>query len=274
MSQTDASDAERTATPTGVPSGSPASPPETHGLTVWAEIDLAALEANVRTLRALAPTSEFMAVVKADAYGHGLLPVARAAVRGGATWLGVAQFAEAFALRDAGITTRLLTWLSVPGADFAGAVERDVDLSASAPWVLDEIASAASALGRTARVHLKVDTGLGRGGAFGADWTTLVQHARRHEAERHPQCRRHLDPLRARRLARSTPPCWPSRNASSRPSPRPSGRVSRRGAPPRQLRRDPGAPLGPRRPRAARDRDVRPDPGAAGRRRLRPATPS
>ncbi len=77
MSQTDASDAERTATPAGVPSGSPTSPPETHGLTVWAEIDLAALEANVRTLRALAPTSEFMAVVKADAYGHGLLPVAR-----------------------------------------------------------------------------------------------------------------------------------------------------------------------------------------------------
>ncbi len=80
MSQIDASDAERTATPAA---GNPTSPPETHGLTVWAEIDLAALEANVRTLRALAPTSEFMAVVKADAYGHGLLPVARAAVRGG-----------------------------------------------------------------------------------------------------------------------------------------------------------------------------------------------
>ncbi|GAA2496225.1 alanine racemase [Terrabacter carboxydivorans] len=173
MSQIDASDADRTATPA----------PDTHGLTVWAEIDLAALEANVRTLRALAPTSEFMAVVKADAYGHGLLPVARAAVRGGATWLGVAQFAEAFALRDAGLTTRLLTWLSVPGADFAGAVRRDIDLSASAPWVLDEIAAAASALGRTARVHLKVDTGLGRGGAYGPDWTTLVQHARHVEAE-------------------------------------------------------------------------------------------
>ena len=85
--------------------------PDTRGLTVWAEIDLTALEANVRTLRALAPESEFMAVVKADAYGHGLLPVARAALRGGATWLGAAQFAEAFALRDAGITTRLLTWL-------------------------------------------------------------------------------------------------------------------------------------------------------------------
>ncbi|GAA5022314.1 alanine racemase [Terrabacter aeriphilus] len=155
----------------------------TLGRTVWAEIDLAALEANVRTLRERASGSEFMAVVKADAYGHGLLPVARAALRAGATWLGVAQLPEAVALRDAGITARLLTWLSVPGTDFAAAVARDIDLSASAPWVLDEIAAAARSLGRTARVHLKVDTGLGRGGAYGQDWTTLVRHARPLEAE-------------------------------------------------------------------------------------------
>jgi len=180
MSQIDASDAERTSPSAGA-SAEPV--PETRGLTVWAEIDLPALEANVRTLRGLAPSSEFMAVVKADAYGHGLLPVARAALRAGATWLGAAQFAEAFALRDAGLTTRLLTWLSVPGSDFAGAVSRDIDLSASAPWVLDEVAAAASAVGRPARVHLKVDTGLGRGGAYGADWGDLVRHARRFEAE-------------------------------------------------------------------------------------------
>ncbi|GAB3067726.1 alanine racemase [Intrasporangium mesophilum] len=158
-------------------------PAQTVGTTMWAEVDLDALAANVRTLRGLAPSSEFMAVVKADAYGHGLLPVARTAIGAGATWLGVAQFDEAFALRDAGLTTRLLTWLSVPGSDFAGAVARDIDLSASAPWVLDEIAAAARSLGRTARVHLKVDTGLGRGGAFGPDWGTLVRHARPLEAE-------------------------------------------------------------------------------------------
>lgn len=158
--------------------------PSTHGTTVWAEVDLDALAANVRTLRSLAPSSQFMAVVKADAYGHGLLPVARTAVAAGATWLGAAQFAEAFALRDAGLTEpRLLTWLSVPGSDFAGALARDIDLSASAPWVLDEIATAARALGRTARIHLKVDSGLGRGGAYGADWGVLVDHARRLEAE-------------------------------------------------------------------------------------------
>ncbi|HET9632875.1 MAG TPA: alanine racemase [Terrabacter sp.] len=182
MSQIDVPDAGPAATPATAPA-TVRDELETRGLTVWAEIDLAAVEHNVRTLRALAPSSELMAVVKADAYGHGLLPVARAALRGGATWLGTAQFAEAFALRDAGIATRLLTWLSVPGSDFAGAVSRDIDLSASAPWVLDEIAAAAAAVGRTARVHLKVDTGLGRGGAYGADWSVLVQHARGLEAE-------------------------------------------------------------------------------------------
>ncbi|GAA6526268.1 alanine racemase [Intrasporangium sp. DVR] len=155
----------------------------TAGLTVWAEIDLDALEHNIRTLRARAAQSQLMAVVKADAYGHGLLPVARAAVRAGADWLGVAQLAEACALRDAGVTTRLLAWLSVPGSDFSGAVRRDIDLSASAPWTLDAIAAAAREQGRSARVHLKVDTGLGRGGAHGPDWPALVVHARRLEAE-------------------------------------------------------------------------------------------
>ncbi len=155
----------------------------TRGLAAWVEVDLTALEHNVRTLRARAPHSLLMAVVKADGYGHGLVPVARAAVRAGADWLGVAQLGEALALRDAGVTGPVLTWLSVPGTDFAGALARDIDVSASAPWVLDEIAAAARATGRTARVHLKVDTGLGRGGAFGPDWLTLVRHARPLEAE-------------------------------------------------------------------------------------------
>jgi alanine racemase len=155
----------------------------TAGLPAWAEINHAALAHNVRVLRDRAAGSEFMAVVKADAYGHGLLPVARTVVSAGATWLGVAQLAEAFVLRDAGVTVPVLAWLAVPGADFAGALTRDIDLSASAPWTLDEIAAAARATGRTARIHLKVDTGLGRGGAFGADWTPLVRHARGLEAE-------------------------------------------------------------------------------------------
>jgi alanine racemase len=158
-------------------------PPSTAGLPIWAEIDLGALEHNVRMLRSHAPDSALMAVVKADGYGHGLLPTTRAALRGGADWLGTALLTEALALRDAGIDVPILSWLNVPGSDFAAAIARDIDLSASAPWALDEISAAARATGRPARVHLKADTGLGRNGAFGADWTTLVRQARALEAE-------------------------------------------------------------------------------------------
>ena len=147
-----------------------------------AVVDLSALEENVRALRAHAPSAALMAVVKADAYGHGLLPAARAARRAGATWLGVAQMGEAFTLRDNGIQGRVFTWLNVPGADFAGAIRRDIDLSASAPWAVAEIAAAAETTGVTARVHLKVDTGLGRNGAFGPGFAQLVAAAARHEA--------------------------------------------------------------------------------------------
>lgn len=154
----------------------------TVGAPATALIDTAALSANVRALREHAPGAALMAVVKADGYGHGLLTSARAAQAGGADWLGVAQLAEAIALRDAGIAGRLFSWLHVPGTDFAAALERDIDLSASAPWALEEIAAAADATGRTARVHLKVDTGLGRNGAFGDDFLDLVMAARRLEA--------------------------------------------------------------------------------------------
>ncbi|HYO18034.1 MAG TPA: alanine racemase, partial [Dermatophilaceae bacterium] len=122
-------------------------------------------------------------IVKADAYGHGLLPSALAALRGGASWLGVAQLGEAMTLRESGIRVPLLSWLHVPGADFAGAISADIDLAVSAPWSLGEVSAAARALGRTARIHLKVDTGLGRNGAFGDDWKALVSAARSLEAE-------------------------------------------------------------------------------------------
>ena len=124
-----------------------------------------------------------MAVVKADGYGHGLLPAARAAQAGGATWLATAQQPEAVALRDAGVEGRIFTWLHVPGNDFAAALTRDIDVAASATWALDDIVDAARATGRTARVHLKADTGLGRNGAYGQDFLDLVAAARLHEAE-------------------------------------------------------------------------------------------
>ncbi|AKT50157.1 alanine racemase [Arsenicicoccus sp. oral taxon 190] len=147
-------------------------------------IDLAAISDNTRRLDELAGSAGVMAVVKAGGYGHGLVPSALAALRGGATWLGVAQLAEALALRAAGITAPVLSWLYVPGADLEAAVAAEVDLAVSAPWGLEAVAEAARATERTARVHLKVDTGLGRNGVLhGQAYTDLLHRARALEAE-------------------------------------------------------------------------------------------
>ena len=151
--------------------------------TARATVDLDVISRNVEVLRKHVGTAAVMAVVKADGYGHGLLPSARAALTGGASWLGVAQLSEAMVLREAGIRAPLLSWLHVPGTDFAAAITSDIDLSVSALWSLAEIADAARTVGRTARIHLKVDTGLGRNGAFGDDWPALLSAARRLEAE-------------------------------------------------------------------------------------------
>ncbi|MGQ0841969.1 alanine racemase [Actinokineospora sp.] len=140
-----------------------------------AEIDLSAIAHNVATLRGLR-RAPVMAVVKADGYGHGLVPSALAALAGGATWLGCAFAAEALALRAAGIAAPVLCWLLTPG-DVAAAVAADVDVSVSAQWALDEAVLAARVHGRAARVHLKVDTGCGRSGAPEAEWARLVKAA-------------------------------------------------------------------------------------------------
>jgi alanine racemase len=151
--------------------------------TAFVTVDLDAISHNVEVLSKYAGSAAVMAVVKADGYGHGLVPSARAAIRGGASWLGVAQLSEAMALRNNEIQVPLLSWLHVPGSDFAGAISAGIDLSVSALWSLSEIADAARGLGRTARIHLKVDTGLGRNGAFGDDWQRLLSAARRLESE-------------------------------------------------------------------------------------------
>ena len=153
------------------------------GLPAAAVVDLAAIRHNVRTLAERAGAAGVMAVVKADAYGHGLLPSARAAVEGGAAWLGVAQLGEALALRAAGFDTPLLAWLTVPGEAYADAVRAGVDLGISASWALEEIAAAARATGRTARVHIKLDTGLNRNGVSGTDWADLLEATLKRQAE-------------------------------------------------------------------------------------------
>ena len=157
--------------------------PAPPGLPACAQVDLDAIRDNVAALKGMAGRAEVMAVVKADAYGHGLVPAARAALRGGATWLGVAQLPEAVELREAGIDAPVLSWLHVPGQDFSEAIRLGVDLSVSTQWSLDAIATTARREGVTARIHLKVDTGLGRNGAWGDELDALVGSIGSLEAE-------------------------------------------------------------------------------------------
>jgi alanine racemase len=152
-------------------------------LRAYAGIDLDALRANVRTLRAKAPGAAFMAVLKADAYGHGMVPCARAAREAGADWLGTATPEEALALRAAGLGGRVLCWLWTPGGPWRACVDADIDVTVSARWALTEVTLAARAAGRPARVQLKIDAGLGRNGAQPADWPDLVRAARAAERD-------------------------------------------------------------------------------------------
>jgi alanine racemase len=146
-------------------------------------IDLDAIRDNVALLRA-GTTAEVMAVVKADGYGHGMIPSARAALAGGATWLGVATLDEGVALRRAGIDAPVLSWLHSPGQPLHQGVEAGIDLSAGSLELLSEVIAAARSAERTARVHLKLDTGLSRGGATPAEWPALLEAAAKAQAER------------------------------------------------------------------------------------------
>nr|WP_244962638.1 alanine racemase [Cryobacterium roopkundense] len=145
-----------------------------------AVIDLDAIRHNVRHLAALAAPARLMAVVKADAYGHGAIPVAHAALEAGADWLGVAHISEALALRAAAIPVPVLAWLHTTDSDFHAAVAADIDLGCSG-WELAHIVAAAQQLRKTARIHLKIDTGLGRNGSTPEDWPDLVAVARQAE---------------------------------------------------------------------------------------------
>ncbi|MBG0813596.1 alanine racemase [Planomonospora sp. ID82291] len=148
-----------------------------------ARVDLSAIRANTALLRSRASGAQVMATVKADGYGHGMAACARAALEGGADRLGTASVREALALRAAGVAAPVLSWLIPPGEPLAEAVAGDVELAAGAPWLVDEIAEAAGRAGRPARVHLKADTGNGRGGATAADWPALLDRALARQAE-------------------------------------------------------------------------------------------
>jgi len=142
-------------------------------------VDLDAIRHNVALLsgRAARSGAATMAVVKAEAYGHGALPVARAALESGASWLGACSLAEAIALREAGITAPILSWLETIDEDLAPGVAAEVDLSASSIRELGAIAEGALRTGRRPRVHLKIDTGLCRNGCPADVWPALVDAA-------------------------------------------------------------------------------------------------
>ncbi len=144
-----------------------------------AVVDLDAIADNVRVLRDRAGSAQVMAVVKADGYGHGATPVARAALAAGAAEIGVATVAEALALRGDGITAPLLSWLHLPGTDFAPALQADVQIAVSSLHQLGEVLDAVGRSGCTATVTVKVDTGLNRNGVNVADYPALLSALRR-----------------------------------------------------------------------------------------------
>ncbi|WP_059016045.1 alanine racemase [Mycobacterium sp. M26] len=153
---------------------SPSTPAAVSGPGAEALVDLGAIADNVRVLREHAGSAEVMAVVKADAYGHGAPQVARAAVAAGAAELGVATIDEALALRAAGITAPVLAWLHPPGTDFAPALSADVQVAVSSSRQVAEVLTAAELTGRTAEVTIKLDTGLNRNGVSAADYPDVL----------------------------------------------------------------------------------------------------
>jgi len=136
----------------------------TRQFSTWVEVDLGAIENNVRQVRQITGAA-VMAVVKADGYGHGALQVAQAALQAGASWCGVARFEEALELRSAGLEAPILLLGYTPPEKLEEAIRAQISL---AVWSADQIRLAAHSAGRAgvaARLHLKVDTGMGRLGA-------------------------------------------------------------------------------------------------------------
>lgn len=145
-------------------------------------IDVGAIKDNVSALVKHVGGAQLMAVVKSDGYGHGMLPAAAAALAGGAVWLGVVHVGDALALRAAGFTAPVLCLLAVPDAPHEEAIRHDIDLSAGSAALVETIAAAARRAGRPARLHLKIDTGMARGGATEAEWPAVIRAALAAEA--------------------------------------------------------------------------------------------
>jgi alanine racemase len=137
-----------------------------------ATVNLAAFRRNVELLVATAAPAEVMLAVKANAYGHGMLPISLAALEAGATALAVLEVDAGLELRAAGIDVPMFAWLHGRKTDFRAAAESRIDVGVSAVWQLEAIAESGARV--PARVHLKIDTGLSRNGASAEDWPELV----------------------------------------------------------------------------------------------------
>ena len=138
-----------------------------------AEINLSAITQNFKSIKSRT-TADVLAVVKADAYGHGLIPVSKALEEAGADWFGTALLEEAINLRKAGILKPIISWLTPLGEDFKSAIDLDIDLGIPSIDLLDEVIKAASLTGKTARIHLEIDTGMSRGGVL-SEWDQLIK---------------------------------------------------------------------------------------------------
>ena len=143
-----------------------------HRARAEALIDLSAIEYNIKRLLS-GTKAEGLAVVKADAYGHGLVPVAKRALSAGAKWLGTALLEEAVALRDSSIDAPIIAWLTPVSDDFESAIRKRIDLAIPSIEHLHAVMKSSEALGISPRIHLEVDTGMSRGGAL-KEWNSLL----------------------------------------------------------------------------------------------------
>ena len=137
-----------------------------------AEINLSAIADNLKLIKGKT-NAQVLAVVKADAYGHGLIQVGKAAESAGANWLGTALLEEGIALRNSGIKVPIISWLTPLGEDFKTAINLDIDLSISSIELLTEVIAAGKVVKKIPRVHIEVDTGMSRGGV-GDDWQLFL----------------------------------------------------------------------------------------------------
>ena len=146
----------------------------------WAQVDLDVIAANVALLKRQAAAGALMAVVKADGYGHGLVPAGQAALAGGADWLAVALVEEGSALRTAGITAPILVMTEPPATAIRALLDADLTPTVYTGAFASALATALADLarGEPLAVHLKLDTGMRRVGVPQAQWEDALRQIR------------------------------------------------------------------------------------------------